>query len=152
MSQDMTEIEGVPAEIEGSAGGATAEALAALEKWVGRKLPDVYTNLLRRKNGFQAYVSTDFSKEIGGYFILDSAEEVPVLNEGNNVPDLEPGRLMVGSDGGNEVYLIELVESADQEPQWFEVPRIDLGRPSFCHHYANLETLLKDLAARDYSG
>ena len=58
---------------------------------------------------------------------------------------------MVGSDGGNEVYLLELVDTADREPKWFEVPRIDLGTAKFCLEYPNLASLLKDLAARDYS-
>jgi hypothetical protein len=144
MSEELVEIEGVPAQVQGGGAGASAESLAAVEAYAGHKLPESYLRLLRWKDGFQALVSTDFDSDRGGYLILYSAGEVVETNEGYNIKEYEPGRLLVGTDGGLEAYLIEL-----DGTRWFEVPWLDLGDPRYTNEFPGLRALLEDLASRD---
>jgi hypothetical protein len=144
MSEELVEIEGVPAQVQGAGGGASAESLAALEAYAGQKLPESYLRLLQWKDGFQALLSTDFDSDRGGYLILYSAGEVAERNRAYDIKEYERDRLLVGTNGGGEAYLIE-----HGGPRWFEVPWLDLGDPRYTNEFPDLKALLEDLASRD---
>ena len=85
---------------------APEEALAALAEYVRvtfrTSLPDDYADFLRACDGYNG--------DVGGkdYVVLWPAARVPGDNEGYESQRRMPGYLMIGSNGGNAVFGLDL--------------------------------------------
>jgi SMI1 / KNR4 family (SUKH-1) len=82
--------------------GATELEIASLEKWAGTQLPKPYLDLIKRTNGVEGFVTDD------AYLILWSAGQVAELNEAYSVAEFAPGLILIGSNGGDTGYAIDL--------------------------------------------
>src|ERR1700682_724190 len=74
---------------------ASAEALQAAERAIGKMLPEDYKTFLLEHNGGDGFIG-------GDYVILWKAEELSKFNDGYEVSKYAPGLLMFGSNGGGD--------------------------------------------------
>jgi ribosomal protein L7/L12 len=88
--------------------GATAEELAALERWLGAPLPASVRLLWSESNG----------RDVPPLMRLYSAAELPELAECS--PVWEPGFLAVGASGGSEVIVVPV--AGDPSPVYLLDP------------------------------
>jgi hypothetical protein len=82
--------------------GATELEIASLERWAGMQLPKPYLELLKRANGIEGFVADDT------YLVLWPAGQVAELNEAYSVADFAPGLILIGSDGGDTGYALDV--------------------------------------------
>ncbi len=80
---------------------ATADALAQAEANLGFELPLHYRSFLMQANGCEGMLA-------GGYVALWSAFDLAPRNEGYCVNEFAPGLLLIGSDGGDTAYALDL--------------------------------------------
>ena len=79
---------------------ASAEALRAAERDIGKILPNDYKSFLLEHNGGEGLVGEH-------YLILWSAEELFAFNEGYEVSKYASGLLMFGSTGGGDGFAFD---------------------------------------------
>lgn len=91
----------------GANGPATEAGVAAAEAALGAPLPGHYRDFLRRADGGEGPLGS-------GYLALWTVAELSELNRSYSVDELVPGLLLVGSDGGNTGYALDL--RADAAP------------------------------------
>jgi hypothetical protein len=118
--------------------GATDLEIASLEMWVGRQLPKSYLDLLRRTNGIEGFVSDD------AYLILWSSEQVAGLNEAYSVAEFAPGLLLIGTDGSNTGYALDLRRSSSSMKQ---VPLVGMSLDEAKDVGTDFEDFLRRLAS-----
>lgn len=108
MSEDFKQLLN-PSELEAPAPEAAIDAIQAYvkERW-DADLPPDYCELLRLTDGFNGTVAGR------GYLVLWSSALIVSYNEDYEAPKWMPGFLMVGTNGGNAVYGID-VRSRDGE-------------------------------------
>lgn len=78
--------------------GASQQAIDAIEQYFEIRLPDDYRVFLAASNGIEGFLGE------GGYLSLYSAEDVVELSGIGCIKEFAPGFLMVGSDGGGELF------------------------------------------------
>lgn len=78
--------------------GASEPEIEAVERAIGRPLPDDYKIILRASNGVEGTVGRD------AHLSLWSAGEIAPLNESYAVDTFAPGLTLLGTDGGGEGY------------------------------------------------
>jgi SMI1/KNR4 family protein SUKH-1 len=79
-------------------GGASASALRAAEKLLGRPLPQDYKDVLLQSDGLEGFISDD------NYLLLWSASDLANLNDTYAVAEFLPGVTLVGTDGADTGY------------------------------------------------
>jgi hypothetical protein len=79
---------------------ASAEALRAAERSIGKILPEDYKRFLLEHDGGDGFIGTD-------YFIFWKAEELSKFNDGYEVSKYAPGLLMFGSNGGGDGFAFD---------------------------------------------
>lgn len=96
--------------------GATDDAIEAAESTLGSPLPHDYRSVLREHDGGEGWVGD------GAYLRLWPIAEVVTKHEQLDPGQLVPGVLLIGSDGGGEVYGIDMRTAA-----YKRYPAIGLG-------------------------
>jgi len=114
MSEDFKQLLN-PSELKAPAPEATIDAIQAYVKarW-NADLPSDYYELLRLTDGFNGTVAGR------GYLVLWSSALIVSYNEDYEAPKRMPGFVMVGTNGGNAVYGID-VGSQDGEAMQYVV-------------------------------
>jgi hypothetical protein len=97
---------------------ASAEALRAAERAIGRTLPEDYKTFLLEHNGGDGFVGT-------GYVILWQAEELSKFKDGYEVSKYAPELLLFGSNGGGDGFAFDTRTSPYRVMQ---VPFVGMSR------------------------
>jgi hypothetical protein len=79
---------------------ASVEALRAVERDLGKILPDDYKSFLLEHNGGEGFIGEH-------YLILWKAEELSEFNDAYEVSKYAPGFFMFGSTGGGEGFVFD---------------------------------------------
>jgi hypothetical protein len=77
--------------------GASEQAVRSVEQSTGLKLPEEYVALIRRHNGGEGFIGSE-------YLILWKVEELVSFNHDYEVREYIPDLLLFGSNGGGEAY------------------------------------------------
>lgn len=86
---------------------ATADEISAAERALDVVIPDRYREFLARASGGEGPVGDE------SYVILWPATELANHNQGYKVdPEYAPDLLLIGTDGGNEVFAIRAGDGA----------------------------------------
>jgi hypothetical protein len=86
---------------------ATAEEIAEAEEALNGAFPNEYRDFLRRASGGEGPLGDE------SYLILWSAAELAEHNKGYKVdPEYAPDLVLIGTDGGNEVFAIRPADGA----------------------------------------
>lgn len=86
---------------------ATAEEIAAAERSLDVTLPDEYRDFLSQASGGEGPLGEE------SYLILWPANELAEYDRGYKVdPDYAPDLLLIGTDGGNEVFAIRAADGS----------------------------------------
>jgi cell wall assembly regulator SMI1 len=80
---------------------ATAEAVSEAEAALGRPLPTHYRRFLLEADGCEGGLGD-------GYVALWHVDDLAELNAAYAVDEFAPGLLLVGSDGGDTAYALDL--------------------------------------------
>lgn len=97
--------------------GATEQAIQAVERSLGQRLPDDYRDFLMRFDGGEGFIGKH-------YFILWKAEELHQLNHDYQVSEYAPGFLMFASDGGGDGFAFDTRSGSNRV---MEVPFIGMS-------------------------
>lgn len=97
---------------------ARDEELATAEVGLGHALPQHYRRFLRTANGCEGALGD-------GYVALWGVDELEELNDAYAVQEFVPGLLLVGSDGGDTAYALDL--TAEDSPV-VELPFVPMDR------------------------
>jgi hypothetical protein len=81
---------------------ATPSAIALAENDLQKRLPEHYRNFLMEANGGERALGEE------GYVALWQVGELGESNLGYSVEEFAPGLLLVGSDGGDMAYALDL--------------------------------------------
>jgi hypothetical protein len=84
---------------------ATAEAVSEAEAALGRPLPSHYRRFLSEADGCEGTIGN-------GYIALWRVNDLAELNAAYAVDEFAPGLLLVGSDGGDTAYALDLKREA----------------------------------------
>lgn len=82
--------------------GASQPSLCDLMQWVGKPLPSAYLELMRWSNGIEGFVREN------NYLILWPVEQLKGLNEAYAVEEFAPGLVLIGSNGGESCYALDI--------------------------------------------
>ncbi len=99
---------------------ASASLLESMQMKAGRILPPAYVNILRQSNGLAGPIGKN------AYIILWPIEEVIENNEDYTTREFLPGIFLIGSDGGETAYGLDLRPSSDSYQQFISVPFMDM--------------------------
>ena len=94
--------------------------LENLQMKAGGMLPSAYINILRLSNGLAGPIDKN------AYIILWPIEEVIENNEDYTTREFLPGVFLIGSDGGEIAYGLDLRPSSDSYQQFKIVPFMDI--------------------------
>lgn len=97
---------------------AREEELATAEAGLGHALPQHYRRFLRTANGCEGTLGD-------GYVALWRVDDLKELNEAYAVEEFVPGLLLVGSDGGDTAYALDL--TGENSPV-VELPFVPMDR------------------------
>jgi len=114
---------------------ASAEALRAAERDIGKILPEDHKAFLLEHNGGDGFIGTD-------YLILWQAEELSKFNDGYEVSKYAPGLLMFGSNGGGDGFAFDTRTSPYRVMQ---VPFIGMSAVDEFHVAGSFNELLKQM-------
>jgi hypothetical protein len=81
--------------------GATPDMVRRIESSLGIRFPPDYFEFLTQANGGEGWVGQQ-------YLQLWRVEQIPEFNEGYNASELFPGLVLIGSDGGDEAYALDV--------------------------------------------
>ena len=119
--------------------GASEESIQSLLAHIGRSLPVDYIDLLRRMDGADGPFGD-------GYLVLWSSSKVADANVSYDVEKYAPGMLLIGSDGGDTAYGLDLRPTANDDEKYIETDFIGMGWDSIFFCAGSIEELLKHIA------
>lgn len=86
--------------------GASGLEIASLQKWAGVQLPSDYLDLLKRTNGAEGFINRST------YLCIWSVSQVQELNDAYSVKEFAPGLMLIGTNGGDAGYALDLRRSS----------------------------------------
>jgi hypothetical protein len=89
---------------------ASREAIDVSANTLGLKFPQEYVEFLLISNGAEGFTTS----EDPGYFRLYNIEKLCERNFGQEIPQRFPGYLLIGSDGGEVMFLVNTTEDLPQ--------------------------------------
>lgn len=116
---------------------ASGLEIASLERWARAQLPKPYLDLLKRTNGVEGFVTDD------AYLNIWTAGQVPELNEGYSVAEFAPGLMLIGTNGGDTGYALDLRRSSCSI---MEVPLVGMSLDEAKEVGTDFEDFLRRLA------
>jgi SMI1 / KNR4 family (SUKH-1) len=120
--------------------GASGSEIASLERWATTELPKPYLDLLRRTNGVEGFVTDD------AYLIIWAVGQVPELNEAYSVAEFAPGLILIGTNGGDTGYALDLRRSPCSI---MEVPLVGMSLDEAREVGTDFEDFLRQLVSTD---
>src|SRR5579863_3299395 len=95
-------------------------SLAKLHTQLGTTLPPSYEDFFRFSNGIEGFINKDF------YLALWPVEKLVTNNQGYSVDEFAPGLFLIGSDGGDEAYGLDLRPGSATYGYFVNVPFIGM--------------------------
>ena len=99
---------------------ASASLLESMQMKAGGALPPAFINIFRLSNGLAGPVNKN------AYIILWTIEEVIENNEDYTTREFLPGIFLIGSDGGEIAYGLDLRTPGNTYQQFLAVPFMDM--------------------------
>lgn len=118
--------------------GASSKAIADMEKSIGAVFPMLYSELIRRTNGVEGFLSQV------NYVQIWSISQLVELNKNYDIRQSAPGLLLFGSNGGDAGYAFDL--RSDAMPV-VEVPFIGLSLQTATLVGTSFESFLENMCA-----
>jgi len=118
---------------------ASSNAITDLEQKIGKAFPALYSELMRRTNGVEGFLS-----EVN-YLLLWNIEQLVELNESYGVQEFAPGLFLIGSNGGDAAYAFDT--RSDPMPV-VEVPFIGLSLEEARQVGTSFEDFINGLSAQ----
>jgi len=81
--------------------GANPASIADIEHWLGKRLPSAYVELMSYSNGIEGFVREN-------YIALWPVEQLKELNEVYAVAEFAPGLLLIGSNGADTGFALDI--------------------------------------------
>jgi SMI1 / KNR4 family (SUKH-1) len=113
---------------------ATEDEINALEKELGRNLPNSYREFLRSSNGAEGFVGNE------GYIVLWPIEKLVEHRQGYEFDKHLPNLIPIGSNGGSEAFAIKY---SGNSANFGFIQFADTNQDSFVELHENLIEALK---------